>query len=441
VTAWGRWRNWSRTESLRPHRVERPTTIGAVQRAVLAAAAAGLPIKAIGAGHSFTGIANAYGVQVDLHDLEVDGHGGILAVDAGRQRVRILASTPLHRLPRLLAPYGLGLANLGDIDRQTIAGAISTGTHGTGAGFGGLATHVVALTLVTGDGSLVRVSETENSELMPAVRLGLGALGILVDVTLQCVPAFLLHAVETTEPLDGVLDKFAERSGAADHFGFFWFPHTASALTKTYSRLPADAPRTRRSTVSRWIDDELLANGVYRATCGLGAVLPALVPRINRAAEQLSGRQEYTDASARVFVANRTVRFSEMEYALPLQSVPDALREVRALIERRGWRISFPLEVRSAAADNLWLSTAFGRASGYIAVHRYVREDPTEYFRAVEAIMREHDGRPHWGKLHYLDAASLSALYPNFGDFLAVRNRLDPERRFSNPYLERVLGP
>lgn len=429
------WRNWARTEAVRPRRVERPSTVGAVQRAVIAAGKAGLRIKAVGSGHSFTGIAVAPGVQLDLHDL-----GGSIRVDAAARQVTVAAGVSLHSLVRQLQPHGLALPNLGDIDRQTVAGAISTGTHGTGGGLGGLAGQVVALSLVTGDGSLLRIGGTENAELLPAAALGLGALGIIVDVTLQCVPSFLLHSVETAEPLDGVLEAYLERTAAADHFEFFWFPHTGSALTKTNTRLPPGAGRRALGRVSRWVDDELLGNGAFRGICALGALRPALVPGFNRLVERLSGGRDYTDDSARVFVTNRTVRFREMEYALPLEAVAAAVNEVRALIETRGWRISFPIEVRAAAADGLWLSTAAGRDTGYVAVHRYFRENHTEYFRGVENIMLAHGGRPHWGKIHYQDAEALRALYPRFDDFLLVRDRLDPERRFGNPYLERVLG-
>jgi len=429
------WRNWAGSESVRPVRVERPSSVGAVQRAVVAAARAGLRIKAVGSGHSFSGIAVAPGVQLDLDDL-----AGLVAVDEARGRVTLAAGTRLHRIPALLAPHGLAMANLGDIDRQTLAGATSTGTHGTGGGFGGLATQITALTMVTADGGLLRVSETENAELLPAARLGLGALGILVDITVQCVPRFLLHAVEAAEPLEEVLDGYLERSRRLDHYEFYWFPHTGTALTKTNTRLPGDAARAPVGRLSGWVDDELLANGVYRGICAVGAILPPMIPGFNRLAERLTGRREYTDASHRVFIANRTVRFHEMEYALPRHAIPGALREVRTLIDSRGWRISFPIEVRSAAADDLWLSTAQGRETGYLAVHRYHREDPAEYFHAVEAIMRAHDGRPHWGKMHYRDAESLGPAYPRFADFILVRDRLDPERRFSNSYLERVLG-
>ncbi|WP_022894207.1 D-arabinono-1,4-lactone oxidase [Agromyces subbeticus] len=429
------WRNWARTESVRPLRVERPATSGAVQRAVAAAAASGLRIKAVGAGHSFTGIAVAPGVQLDLADLS-----GIVDADIATGRVTLGAGTRLHELPALLAPYGLALPNMGDIDRQTIAGATSTGTHGTGLGFGGLATQIVAAKLVSGTGELIAVSESERPELLPAVRLGLGALGVLVEVTLQLVPRFVLHAVEKPAPLGEVLDGWPELVRASDHFEFYWFPHTEAALTKTNTRLPGDAPRRPLGRVSRWVDDELLANGLYRGVCAVGRIAPGVVPAFARQVEKLTGDRDFADFSPKVFVTNRTVRFREMEYAVPLAAVPDAVREVRSLIERKGWRISFPIEVRAAASDDNWLSTAYGRDSGYLAVHRYFREDPAEYFTAVEAIMREHGGRPHWGKMHTRDAASLREVYPRFDDFVRVRNELDPERRFGNPYLERVLG-
>ena len=238
------WRNWARTEAVRPVRVERPATTEAVQRAVRAAATSGLRIKPVGAGHSFTGIAVAPGVQLDLTDLS-----GLIEADVATGRVTLAAGTRLHQLPALLAPYGLALPNMGDIDRQTIAGATSTGTHGTGLGFGGLATQIVAAKLVTGAGELLTVSETERPELLPAVRVGLGALGVLVEVTLQLVPRFVLHAVEEPEPLDSVLDGWLHRVRHADHFEFYWFPHTATALTKTNTRLPGDADRTPLSRV------------------------------------------------------------------------------------------------------------------------------------------------------------------------------------------------
>lgn len=435
MRAAGTWTNWARTERVRPVRVERPDSIPAVQRLVRAAAGAGLPIKAVGAGHSFTGIAVAPGIL-----LELDGLSGLVRVDRDRAQVTLLAGTHLHRLPALLEPHGLAMANLGDIDRQTIAGAISTGTHGTGLGFGGIATQVVGVTMVTSDGSLLTANAEEEPELLPALALGLGALGILVEVTLQCVPTFVLHAVERPEPLDDVLPNLLDRAAAVDHFEFYWFPHTGTALTKTNHRLPADAPLQPIRPVARWVDDTLLANGVYRVLCNAGVVAPGIVPQVNRLADRLVGDREFTDRSTSVFTTSRTVRFREMEYAVPLDRLPAVFERVRSLIDDRGWRISFPIEVRVAAPDDLWLSTATGRPTGYVAVHRFFREEPGEYFREVEAIMTEAGGRPHWGKLHTRDAASLRTVYPRFDDFVRLRDQLDPGRLFGNAYLSRVLG-
>jgi len=431
----GTWQNWGRSASIRPIRVERPRSPEGVQRAVLAATQHGLRVKAVGAGHSFTEIAVAPDVLLELDDLQ-----GLVSVDEARGRVTLLAGTRLHRIPGLLAPFGLAMENLGDIDRQSISGAISTGTHGTGSGFGGIAAQVVGATLITAAGEFLHADETQNAELLPAVALGLGALGILVEVTLQCVPAFVMHAVDAPAPLDDVLESVHERVAAADHFEFYWFPHTDVALTKTTQRLPESAVRHPLPTVGRWIDETLLSNGVYRAVCAAGVALPAITPSFSRLAVKLTGDREYTDLSHRVLTQSRTVRFREMEYALPRDEVVPVFRAVQALIVKRGWRIEFPIEVRFAAADDRWLSTAHGRESAYIAVHRYWRHDPKEYFDAVEQICLAHDGRPHWGKLHSLDAARLRTRYPRFDDFVALRDRLDPERRFGNRYLERVLG-
>lgn len=415
--------------------MEFPRTTEAVQRAVVAAAAQGIPVKAVGAGHSFTGIAVAPGVLLDLTDLT-----GLVSADVERSRVTLRAGTRLHQVPALLAPYGLAMENLGDIDRQSISGAISTGTHGTGARFGGIATQIVGATLVTASGEILVVNETENPELVPAVALGLGALGILVEVTVQCVPAFVLHAVERPEPLESVLADLDRRVAETDHFEFYWFPHTDRAMTKTNTRLPESAPRHPLPAVGKWVDDVFVGNGLHQVACTVAKTVPATIPGINRLSVKLWGDREFTDASHRVFATARSVRFREMEYALPVENLRPAFDALRALVDERGWRISFPVEVRFAAGDDRWMSTAHGRESAYIAVHRYWRDDPREYFEAVEQIMVGLGGRPHWGKMHTLDASALRERYPRFDDFVALRDRLDPERLFRNPYLDRVLG-
>ncbi len=415
-----------------PVEVARPESADEVASLVRSARERGLTVKAVGAGHSFTPIAATDGIQVDLSALT-----GIRRVDG--DLVAFGAGTHLYDVAPLLAPHGLALQNMGDIDRQTLAGATSTGTHGTGAAFGGLATRIAGATLVTGAGQLLTVSATENAELLPAVRLGLGALGILTEITVQTVPAFLLHAVERPAGFDEVLDEFDAHMAATDHVEFYWWPHTERVMTKHNTRRPGDGERRPVGAVANWVEERLLSNAVLAAKCAVGHAIPALTPPINRLATRVYGDREYVDHSHEVFTAPRDVRFREMEYALPRAAVPSALRELRRVIDEAGWRIEFPVEVRVAGADDTWLSTSYGRDSGYVAVHRSVREDPTAYFAAAERIFLAHDGRPHWGKMHSLGRSDLAPRYPRFADFLAVRERLDPDHVFTNPHLARVL--
>lgn len=429
------WRNWARTEQSKPVLAVAPRSVDQVVLAVQRALETGHTVKAIGASHSFTGIGATDGVRLDMSRLR-----GLIDVDLERGRVTLWAGTHLWELPAILNPLGLALENMGDIDRQTISGATSTGTHGTGLRLGGLATTVVGATLVTGTGDVLTVSETENAELLPAVALGLGALGVLVSVTIQCVPRYLLHAVEAPMPFDEVLENYVELNRAADHFEFYWFPHTEGTRTKTNTRLPIDTPAKPLGKISRYLDEEVVNNVMLGAVVGFERWAPGTTPGINRAIESISSRRDYSDESHHVYVTRRRVRFREMEYSLPLEAVPGALRELRRVIERRDFRVSFPVEVRAAAADELLLSTAHGRESGYIAVHRYWRDPDREYFREAEAILAAHAGRPHWGKMNTRTADQLREVYPRFDDFVAVRDRLDPDRAFSNPYLARVLG-
>lgn len=430
-----KWRNWARTEESRPVLEVAPRTIDQVVLAIQRARETGHSLKPIGASHSFTAIGATDGVR-----LSMEGLRGLVDADLERGRVTLWGGTHLWELPSILDPLGLALENMGDVDRQTITGATSTGTHGTGLGFGGISTQIVGATLITGTGEILDINENQHSELLPAIALGLGALGVIVTVTIQCVPRYLLRAVEAPVPFEEILESYEDRNRAADHFEFYWFPHTASTRTKTNTRLPIESGAKPLGKVAKFVDEEVMNNAMLGAVVGFERFVPSATPSINRTIETVSSSRDYSDVSYRVFITNRRVRFREMEYALPLDAVPTALRELRAMIDRKGYRISFPVEVRAAAADKLLLSTAHGRESGYIAVHRYWRDPDHEYFREAEAILKAHDGRPHWGKMHTRDADSLRATYPKFDEFVAVRNRLDPDRVFANSYLDRVLG-
>ncbi len=403
---------------------------------VATAAADGRRVRPIGTGHSFTGV----GVPVDVQ-LRLDHLAGVLAVDHHTCRVTVEAGIPLHRLNRALFDLGLSLTNLGDIEEQTIAGAISTGTHGSGLRFGGLATQVVGLELVLPDGSTLVASETENADVLSLARVGLGALGVIVSVTLQAEPAFAVHAREGHAELDDVLARFEDDIESTDHVDLHWFPHTSKVLTKHNERRPLADGLAPLSRVGAWWDDEFLANGVYPGLVGVGRRVPRLVPPIARFVGRVLGEREFRDVSYRVFASRRAVRFEEMEYAVPREDGLDVVRELVDRVTHSDWRIAVPVEIRTAAADDVALSTAYGRDSVYVAVHTAPGSPDREaYFATLEQIAGQVGGRPHWGKLHHLDADVLRERYPRFEEFRALRDRLDPDRVLTNPYLDRVLG-
>jgi FAD-linked oxidoreductase len=433
------WRNWSGLESAHPQRVERPADIAAVVAAVERARAERGTVKMVGTGHSFTGIARPDGTMLSPERL-----AGIVSVDRDAMTVTALAGTPLRVLNAALEHLGLSLHNMGDIAEQTVAGAISTGTHGTGGLVAGLAGQVEGLELVTGTGEVVGATRADHPDVLDLARIGLGALGIITAVTFRVEPLFLLQAHEQPMGWEEGLSAFDEMTAEHHHVDLYWFPHTDRLLTKRNDRLvapPAEAEPLSR--VRAWLDDDFLSNTAFAAVTAGGNRVPAAIPRMNRAASRLLTERRYSDVAHRVFTSPRRVVFREMEYALPREAGLEALREVRRTVEASNWRISFPVEVRVARADDVPLSTAYGRDSFYLAFHTHHRSDSaqhTAYLDSMEGIMRAHGGRPHWGKLHSLGADELAGLYPRFGDFLALRDRLDPDRLFANEHLRRVLG-
>ncbi|MFI8190176.1 D-arabinono-1,4-lactone oxidase [Streptomyces sp. NPDC085946] len=429
----GTWRNWGGNVVARPAREVAPASVEELAEAVRRAAEDGLQVKAVGSGHSFTSIASTDGLLIRPHLLT-----GIRHVDREAMTVTVEAGTPLKRLNVALAREGLSLTNMGDIMEQTVSGAVSTGTHGTGRDSGSIAAQIRALELVTADGSVLTCSEEENPEVFAAARIGLGALGVVTAITFAVEPVFLLTAREEPMPLDRVLADFDELWAENEHFEFYWFPHTGSTTTKRNNR--SAGPERPVPRLKGWFEDEFLSNGVFQVANWVGRAVPAAVPAIARISGSALSARTYTDIPYKVFTSPRRVRFVEMEYAVPREAVVGALHELRALIDRSGLRISFPVEVRTAPADDITLSTASGRDSAYIAVHMFRGTPYQRYFTAAERIFTAHEGRPHWGKVHTRDAEYLSEMYPRFGEFTALRDRLDPDRRFQNAYLRRVLG-
>ncbi|MFF4197066.1 D-arabinono-1,4-lactone oxidase [Nonomuraea sp. NPDC001831] len=421
--------NWAGNQTGAPAEVRTPASVADVVQAVRDASAAGRRLRMVGTGHSFTGVALTDGIM-----LRPEGLSGIRS--AGEDRVTVLAGTPLKVLNELLDQRGLALANMGDITEQTVAGAIQTGTHGTGRDSGGLADQVAELELVLADGSVVTAVPGE--DLFDAARVGLGALGVLTAVTFRVEPAFLLRNRRRRMTLTDILASLDSLTSANEHLDFFWLPHTDACLVKTNNRDPG--PARPPSPFKHWLDNVFLENTVFGAACAVGGRRPALIPRINAISAAALGDSEAVDTSYKVFTARRDVRFLEMEYAVPRQFLAQALRETRDLIDRMDWKITFPVEVRVTPPSDAWLSTAYGRDSAYVACHIYRPTPNPAYFEGVEEIMNRLDGRPHWGKMHTRDAAYLRKVYPRFDDFVALRDRLDPRRVFTNDYLDVVLG-
>lgn len=426
------WTNWAGEQRCAPAALERPRSEEEVAAAVTRAREAGRRVRVAGSGHSFTDIACTDGALLHLgamdRVLEADGESG---------RVRVEAGITLHELGQALAERGLAMENQGDIDRQTLAGALATATHGTGLRFRNLSSQVAAVRLVTADGSVL---EVDDPDTLCAARVGLGCLGVVTEVTLQCVPLFTLRRVDEPRPLAAVLSSLDELGEANDHFEFYVFPYTDVALVRETERSETLEP-VPPGPLRLWAEEVLLPNVVVGVAGRVGRWRPPLIPALNRAVTKAAGRTVRVDRSARVYASRRDVRFTEMEYAIPREAGEEAMRRVLEMIERRQLPVGFPLEFRLVAGDDAYLSTAHGRETAYIAVHQLHGMEFESYFRAVERIMDDYGGRPHWGKRHYQSAATLAPRYPEWDAFQAVRARLDPEGVFSNDYVERALGP
>ena len=426
------WRNWAGNQKASPLSIESPRSVGELAALVASASELGQKVKAVGSGHSFTSAAATNGRMVRLESLS-----GILNVDRAKCQVTVGAGTRLSDLNTLLHSEGLALANLGDIAYQTVAGAISTSTHGTGKALTGLAGQVIAMKLINGQGEIIECSKSVNPQIFDVARVSVGALGIITEYTLQAVPSFRLRALEQPMRLDDVLENAHGLASTNDHFEFFWIPHTKWALTKRNNRTEDELQPLPR--VKGWIEKTFMENYAFGAVCRVGRARPSLIPRLATALPS-SGSREYVDQSYKIFASPRIVRFYEMEHALPVEALVPALKEIRAMVDRKGYLLNFPVEVRFTKGDDVPLSTAYGRDSAYIAVHVYKGMECEPFFRDVEDILRAYNARPHWGKMHYRDAEELSKLYPRWDEFITLRNQLDPQRTFSNAYSDTVFG-
>ncbi|MFG2652321.1 D-arabinono-1,4-lactone oxidase [Streptomyces sp. NPDC048436] len=427
------WRNWAGNVTARPAREVTPASVDELSAALRQAREDGLRVKPVGTGHSFTAAAATDGLLIRPELLT-----GIRKIDREAGTVTVEAGTPLKRLNAALAREGLSLTNMGDIMEQTVSGAISTGTHGTGRDSASISAQITALELVTADGRVLTCSEKENPEVFAAARIGLGALGVISAITFAVEPIFFLTAREEPMTFDKVTGEFDALYAENEHFEFYWFPHTGNCTTKRNNR--SAGPAAPPGKISAFVEDEILSNGLFQVVNSLGRAVPATIPGIAKISSKALSARTYTDIPYKVFTSPRRVRFMEMEYAVPRAALVETLRELKAMVERSDLRISFPVEVRTAPADDITLSTASGRESAYIAVHMYRGTPYQAYFTAAERIFTAHEGRPHWGKIHTRGAEYFAQAYPRFGEFTALRDRLDPDRLFGNDYLRRVLG-
>lgn len=430
------WSTWQGGESCAPAARCAPASVAEVGDAVHAAAEAGRTVRVAGAGHSFTPAVCTDGTLLSLERM-----ANVIDVDRATGLVRMQAGATLGQISDTLWEHGLAFENLGDIDVQTIAGATATGTHGTGAKLRNLSSALRAVELVDGSGAVRELTpdDADGGDAWRAARVSVGALGVVTAITLQTVPAFVLRGQDCVEPREEVLDTFFERAAAHAHFETWAFPYAKNVITRTNDRV--DGPPRPRGRVHAWAEDVALKNGALSAFSMLGRTAPPLIPHVNRAITRFGAGPVLVDRSYRVFATPRLVRFNEMEYAVPVERMIDAARAVLDLVESQGLPTSFPLELRTVAGDDALLSPAGGRDTGYIAVHVYRGMEWQPYFRAVEAIMRDLGGRPHWGKRHFRTAADLAPAYPGWDRFQAVRARLDPAGVFTNDYVRQTLGP
>lgn len=426
------WANWAGEQRCAPDVIAEPGSVDEVIELVRSAGDAGRTVRVAGAGHSFTDAVLTDGTLLRLGRMD-----RILQVDRGRGLVRVEAGATLNALSSALHPLGLAFPNLGDIDVQTIAGATATATHGTGARLQNISAALHSVELVTADGSRVELDEQSDPDGWRAARVNVGALGVVTAVTLALVPAFVLEGVERPLPLDDVLADLDEFVDGNEHFEFYMFAHSSIAMTKRNNRV--DLPEQPRAKPVDWFADILLSNYTFDGLARLCRVRPQLIPWVQRAAAYAGSYRRQVDRSYRVFASPRLFRFTEMEYAVPREHSVDAIREIKEVSRR--YATPMPIEVRWVAPDDAFLSPAGGRDTCYIAVHQYHGMEFEPYFRACEAIFDRYQGRPHWGKRHFQTADTLRERYPGWDRFQAVRHRLDPKGRFSNPYVNRVLGP
>lgn len=426
------WQNWS--GSLPPGMAEIVTPQDMAQLQTLVSETKG-PVRPVGSGHSWMPLVPADGPDEKTAGVVVrlDAFGGVLQVDAGKKKARLGAGGKLKDLSPLLAEHGLAFRNLGDIDVQSLAGATSTATHGTGKTLPCLAAEICGLTLMTAQGEVMRIDEQENAALLPAAQVSLGALGLITEMDMQLVAAHKLHRRVEFRPMDALLGEAMQMWDTHRNFEFFYIPFSGTAMAITHDITEvADTPRDADES-----DDAVMQLKALRDWLGW---FPWARKKLLGAAISKAPEENVIGDSWRLLSSARNVAFNEMEYHLPVDKGLAALDEVRWYIERRRPDVFFPIECRMTAADTAWLSPFHAGPCVSVAVHTHAPDAYDFLFSEIEPIFRRHGGRPHWGKLNSLDGKALAALYPKLSDFTELRHELDPGGKFVNPYLQTLFG-
>jgi FAD-linked oxidoreductase len=417
-----RWRNWSGSVETRPTTILRPRDEATLAEAVARAD----KVRVTGASHSFMPLCATEGLLVSLEEM-----AGELRIAPDRRTVTAPAGWSLKRLTAALWDAGLSLINQGDVNPQSLAGATSTGTHGTGLGLGSLATICRGFRLMQPDGSIVACSPAENPDLFAAQRLSLGLFGIALDIEIDVIPAF--HLAERIEKrrLPELAEQFDALAAEHRHVEFWLFPHTDTAIFKTLSLTEPCPPPRSTSDVEE---------SAFRRVCEIGAKLPFLIPAMQKGMMLTPMASSRSGPAHLIFPSDRTVRFEEMEYELPQEAGMAALHAVLRWIRDKRLPVSFPFEYRLVAGDDIWMSPMNRGPCVSISMHQFHKMPWAELFREAEAIFRAHGGRPHWAKRHTLTRGDVDALYPMAERYRAVRRAADPSGKFLNPHLEELFA-
>lgn len=426
-------KNWAGNVDLRSNQIVYPNTESEIREAIIKAANQRQQVRVIGTGHSFTALCKTKDVLLSL-----DKYQGLIAVDKDQCLATVKAGTKLKLLGELLWKEGLAMENMGDIDAQSIAGTISTGTHGTGTSFGTISSQIVALKIINAQGEIKRCSATENPNLFKAAQVSLGALGIITEITLRCIPSYKLLIKNRKEKLSTVLNSIEYRNEQNRNFEYYWFPYTNTVWTKTTN--VAERGEPDKDSYFNYLSELLVENYSFKAICEWARMFPSQNKIVAKLSAQSVPTVDKLNFSHRVFATMRLVRFKEMEYSVPADAYQAVMKEVIQLVNSKKYNIHFPIENRWVKEDDIYMSPAYGRKSAYIACHVYHKKDSTAYFGDLETIFKKYDGRPHWGKLHTLTGEDVRERYPMFETFNALRKKEDPDGMFLNSHLKRIFA-